>query len=100
MNGLHFATPVPWWLIVALAAAIGLIAYVSYRRPLMPLSRAQRGVLTTLRALSLGLIVFFICRPVALLPPTGARDIVLPVLVDVSRSMRVADADGQTRIAR
>ena len=41
-----------------------------------------------------------VCRPVVLLPPAASRDVVVPMLVDVSRSMRVADADGQTRIAR
>ena len=35
-----------------------------------------------------------------LLPPQGARDSIVPVLVDVSRSMRLRDADGETRLAR
>ena len=34
------------------------------------------------------------------LPPAGSRDAIVPILVDVSRSMRLADADGQTRLAR
>ncbi len=46
------------------------------------------------------LVVLFLCRPVILLPPVADRDLVVPVLVDVSRSMRIADADGATRLAR
>jgi len=59
----------------------------------------QRGVLTTLRVLSLVTVFLFACRPIILLPPANAGDIVVPVLVDASRSMRVADADGESRIS-
>jgi uncharacterized membrane protein len=96
----HFAYPLPWWLAVMLAAGIGALTFVEYRRPLVPLSRVQRGVLIALRALVLAALVVFVFRPVAILPPLGARDAIVPVLVDVSRSMRLADADGETRIAR
>ena len=97
---MHFAHPVPWWLGVALALAIAAIAFLEYRRPLAPLTTAQRGVLMALRILALAAILIFLCRPIMLLPPQGARDSVVPVLVDVSRSMRLRDADGQTRLAR
>ena len=50
--------------------------------------------------LALAALVLFLFRPIAVLPPAGSRDAVVPVLVDVSRSMRLADADGQTRLAR
>jgi hypothetical protein len=33
-----------------------------------------------------------------LLPPASPRDAIVPVLIDTSRSMRLADADGQRRI--
>src|SRR5438093_433588 len=39
---MHFAYPVPWWLVAALAAAVGSFAYFEYRRPLSPLTPAQR----------------------------------------------------------
>jgi uncharacterized membrane protein len=97
---MHFAYPLPWWLAVLLAAAIAAVAYVEYRRPLSPLTPAQRGVLVGLRVLALAALVLFLFRPIAVLPPAGARDAVVPILVDVSRSMRLADADGQTRLAR
>ena len=97
---MHFAYPLPWWLAVILAAIIGASAYVEYRRPLSPLTPAQRGVLVGLRVLALAALVLFLFRPIAILPPAGSRDAIVPVLVDVSRSMRLADADGQTRLAR
>src|SRR5262245_25735747 len=97
---MQFASPIPWWAAALVAITIAAIAFWSYRQPLAPLSAAQRWTLTVLRALTLGLVVLFLCRPVILLPPVADRDLVVPVLVDVSRSMRIADADGSTRLAR
>src|SRR4051794_23357556 len=97
---MHFAYPLAWWLAILLAAAIGAVAYLEYRRPLSPLTPGQRGVLAGLRVLALSALVLFLFRPIAVLPPTSSRDAIVPVIVDVSRSMRLADADGQTRLAR
>src|SRR6185503_10683232 len=97
---MHFAHPLPWWLAVVLAAAIAAVAYGEYRRPLSPLTRAQRGTLVGLRVLALTILVLCLFRPIAILPPTGSRDAIVPILVDASRSMRLGDADGQTRVAR
>jgi len=97
---MYFAYSFPWWLAVLLAAAVGGLVYLEYRRPLSPLTTAQRTTLATLRALTLVALVLFLFRPVALLPPASARDAIVPILVDVSRSMRLGDADGQTRLAR
>src|SRR5688500_6026051 len=97
---MHFASPLPWWLVVVVAAALGGVAFLSYRRPFAPLSAAQRGTLMFLRLMALATIFFFLCRPVVLLPPAATGDAIVPVLVDVSRSMRVADADGEARIDR
>ena len=97
---MHFAYPFPWWLAVILAAAVGAVVYAEYRRPLSPLTGVQRGVLVSLRLLALAALVLFLFRPILILPPVGSRDAIVPVLVDVSRSMRLADAEGQTRAAR
>src|SRR5436190_20195025 len=97
---MHFAHPLPWWLWIVAASAIAALAFLEYRRPLAPLTPLQRGVLVSLRAAALAAIVLVLMRPIVLLPPASARDAVVPILVDVSRSMRLADADGQTRIAR
>ena len=50
---MHFANPIPLWLALLAAAAIGGIALFSYRRPLVPLTPMQRAVLIALRARSL-----------------------------------------------
>ncbi len=97
---MHFAYPFPWWLAVILAALIAALAYLEYRRPLSPLTPTQRGFLVGLRVAVLAALVLFLFRPIAILPPASSRDAIVPVLVDVSRSMRLGDADGQTRIAR
>jgi uncharacterized membrane protein len=97
---MQFASPIPLWLAAIVFAATVAAAFFSYRRPLVPLSRVQRGALMVLRTLSLTAIVFFLCRPVLMMPPAAERGVVVPILVDVSRSMRVADADGQTRISK
>jgi uncharacterized membrane protein len=97
---MHFAYPLPWWAIGTVAAAIAALVIFEYRRPLAPLTRVQRGVLIACRATALAAVVLFLCRPILLLPPLSARDTVVPVLVDVSRSMRLRDVDGQARIAR
>jgi uncharacterized membrane protein len=95
----HFAYPLPWWLAVAIAASIAAAAFLQYRRPLAPLSRSQRAALAALRAVTLAALALFLFRPLITVPPSGARDAVVPVLVDASRSMRIGDADGQTRMA-
>jgi uncharacterized membrane protein len=97
---MHFANPISLWLALLAAAAIGGVALFSYRRPLVPLTPGQRAVLIALRASGLSLVVLCLCRPIVLRPPSGSRDIVVPVLVDVSRSMAIADASGQARLTR
>ncbi len=97
---MHFAYPLPWWLAIVLAAGIAAVVFAEYRRPLSPLTRPQRATLVALRVVTLTLLVLFLFRPIVLLPPAGNADAIVPILVDGSRSMRLADADGQTRLAR
>src|SRR5262245_11192582 len=97
---MHFAYPLSWWLAAALAAAIGAAALFQYRRPLAPLTRAQRVTLVALRATVLATIVLFLFRPMIVLPPAASQDAIVPVLIDVSRSMRLDDADGHSRVTR
>jgi uncharacterized membrane protein len=97
---MHFASPFPLWLVVVLAAGVVGVAALAYRRPLAPLTRGQRVGLAVLRGLSLASLLLVLARPTVLRPPGGSRDIVVPVLVDVSRSMRLADGSGgRTRLA-
>ena len=75
---MHFAYPLPWWLAVILAAAIGASAYAEYRRPLSPLTPRQRGLLIgllfgPLRGLLRGLLRRMVCRLVRALLTLGQR---------------------------
>jgi uncharacterized membrane protein len=97
---MHFASPFPWWLAVLTAVGIAGIAVLSYRRPLVPLSLSQRATLIAVRALALGLPLLFLYRPVVVGSRAPADDLAIAVLVDISRSMRIADADGKSRISR
>ncbi|HZP47126.1 MAG TPA: glutamine amidotransferase [Vicinamibacterales bacterium] len=97
---MHLAVPLPWWLAVVLAAAVAAAAFAEYRRPLAPLTALQRAALVAFRVVVLAVLVLFLFRPVAMLPPAGSRDAIVPVLVDASRSMRLSDADGRARIDR
>jgi hypothetical protein len=97
---MHFAYPLPWWLVAVLVAAIGAAVFVEYRRPLSPLTRRQRGGLMALRGAVLASVMLFLFRPIIVLPPAANRDAIVPVLVDVSRSMRLPEDTGQTRAAR
>jgi uncharacterized membrane protein len=97
---MHFASLPPWWLTVVVALSSATAVFLAYRRPLAPISAARRTVLVALRVASFIAILLLLFRPVALVPPVGDREQVVPVLVDISKSMRVPDWDGQTRIAQ
>jgi uncharacterized membrane protein len=62
------------------------------------LSRPRLILLVLLRLAALSALALFLFRPVILVPPAATRGAVVPVLVDVSRSMRLTDADGGSRI--
>jgi uncharacterized membrane protein len=92
----RFAVALPWWgYALAFGAAVALAWYTYATAALAP--RARLG-LTALRGLTLLLLVAAVLRPVRLVPPASARDRVVPILVDVSRSMRIADGDGPARL--
>ena len=97
---MHFAYLPPWWLTLVIALAVAGAVFAAYGRPLSALSHRPACDARHAPRRHVVAIVLLIFRPIVLMPPAGVRDAVVPVLVDVSRSMRVADADGQTRIAR
>src|SRR5215216_2947158 len=100
---MHFAAPFPWWLTVIVATGIVGLAMLSYRRPLVPLMPGHRAILAVLRGLSLTALAVVLARPTILVPPADPHDLVVPVLIDVSRSMRVSDVQNgsaaQSRVA-
>jgi uncharacterized membrane protein len=95
---MHLSYPLPWWLALVVAAGVAGLTFLEYRRPIMPLAVWQRTLLAGCRALALTLLVLFLLRPFVLVPPRVAGAVV-PVLVDVSRSMLIAGPDGLARIA-
>lgn len=97
---MQFAVLLPWWgYLLAVAAALA-VAWLAYARVPLDLSPGARVLLTGLRALTLLLLVAILLRPVVLVPPEAARNSLLPILVDVSRSMRLTDGDGPSRLER
>jgi uncharacterized membrane protein len=97
---MRFAVALPWW---GYALAFGLallLACLAYSRVAIALTRRQRVLLVTLRALALVTIVAALLRPVSIAPSDEPGRRLVPVLVDVSRSMGVADEAGETRLAR
>ena len=97
---MRFAVALPWWGYGLVFGAAVALAWLAYARSGLPATSPRRLALTGLRAATLVLIVACLLRPVQLVPPAAARDSVVPILVDVSRSMRIADAGGVARIER
>ena len=95
---MRFAVALPWWGYVAAFAAAVLYAWFTYGSARVEVG--TRRLLTALRAFTLLLLVAAVLRPVRVLPPAYSRERVVPILVDVSRSMRIADAEGPARLQR
>jgi len=86
------------WLVAALTALGALYALWTYRR-LALLAGRGRAVLVTLRVALLLLVVFALLRPTLQLKVAVPQQNFVGILLDDSRSMQVADYDGQPRSA-
>lgn len=95
---MRFAVVLPVWGYLLVVGSALVLAWLAYARVPIALTRGMRGLLTGLRALTLVLLIAILLRPVVLVPPAAASNSLLPVLVDVSRSMRLADGDGPSRL--
>jgi len=93
-----FAHPLPLWAVVVVAAAAAALAWHTYRR--FSAWPSRRFVLAGLRCLALLALVIVLMRPVVHHRTVDGRDVVVPILVDSSRSMAIEDADGARRIER
>jgi uncharacterized membrane protein len=94
----QFAFPLPWWAIALLVAVALALAWGAYARLLVPITRGQHTALVALRALTLLFLVACLLRPVRVMPPQTESDAVVPVLLDVSRSMGLPDVGGRPRL--
>lgn len=93
---LLFATPLPWWLL-ATAVALAAFAAWSYMRGRRGLLLRDRAVLVALRTAALALLVLLLFRPVLQIPVAVPQENYLGILIDDSRSMRIADSDAGAR---
>lgn len=93
-----FANPLPLWAVPAVAAAAVFVAWLAYRE--VPIVATRRRALSALRAITLLWLVLCLMRPTVRDTHAASSDAVVPILVDTSRSMGLADADGERRIDR
>ncbi len=80
---------------VLLALALGLSVW-AYRAPEPPLRRVIRVVLGGLRFVALAILILILFQPVVTLVGGGSERPPLPVLVDLSRSMNLPAAAGDS----
>lgn len=85
-----------WWMFVALAAALVLLLLVRPERSRT--TARQRAILVGLRAAAVLVMLFGLLRPTLVYTQTRQQSASVILLVDASRSMRVADMlQGRTR---
>ena len=89
----------PVLLAVAAAAAIAVLALLTYRGVSATDRPRDRVVLVGLRLAALAVLLFCLFRPTLILKAAVPQQNFLGVLVDDSRSMTIADRDGQPRSA-
>ncbi len=98
---MRFAVTLPWWGYALAVIGAMALAWLAYARVPVTLTPASRATLTALRFATLMLLLVILLRPVVMVPPAAANNSLLPILVDVSRSMRLTDDDGgPTRLDR
>ncbi|HVZ49092.1 MAG TPA: vWA domain-containing protein, partial [Gemmatimonadaceae bacterium] len=94
---LTFGAPVSVVVIALLAVAIGVPALMTYFRVRGKSTPRDRLVLTGLRVAALLVLVACLFRPMLLLSEAVPRRNFIGVLLDDSRSMRIADRGARTR---
>jgi uncharacterized membrane protein len=104
---MRFAVALPWWGYASAFGAALVLGWLAYTRVPVKLSTGMRLGLSALRALTLTLLIVILLRPIVMVPPAAANNSLLPILVDVSRSMRLRDpstslgaGDDRSRIER
>ena len=83
--------------LVALAFVLALALVVLTYRRLRGVSRADRLLLGGWRTVAFAIVLACLLRPMLVLSTAVAQRNVLAILLDDSRSMRLADVDGATR---
>lgn len=94
---LAFAAGLGTYVVIAIALAIGLPALFVYARMRMRGGTRDRAVLLALRLTGLAIVVLALMHPVLVVSEAVPQRNVVGVLVDDSRSMRIADLNGTAR---
>ena len=94
-----FATPWPVWAVLVPVLGAAAVAVILYGRTGGRLVGRDRMVLSALRIGALAILGFCLLRPVLVIATVVPQQNFLGILLDDSRSMQVADADGRTRSA-
>ncbi len=98
---IRFAYAPPAWAWVLGGLVIVLLALAAYRHARRQLSTRRWAALVLLRTLALVVVALILLRPVRLEPASAATGRAVALVVDDSRSMRLADAQGvETRLQR
>ena len=94
-----FALGAPWsWYLAAVAvAAVAVPTVLLYGRAQGKSRPADRAILSALRTAVIALILFSLFRPMLVLSTVVPQRNFLGILIDDSKSMRIADADGAPR---
>lgn len=88
---MRFAVLLPWWGYLAVFSTAIILGWLAYARTPVKLTAGSRFGLSALRAITLVTLIAILLRPVVMVPPAAANNSLLPVLIDVSRSMRLKD---------
>lgn len=93
----------PAWLLTVLmfAAAVGLAALIRYRmRDALPQLQSWRAwVIWGLQSALVALVLFLLWQPALVVAELNSQQNIIAVVVDDSRSMNIADSNGNTREA-
>jgi uncharacterized membrane protein len=94
---LAFAAGPATYVVIAIALAVAVPALITYARMRMRGGPRDRAVLLALRLAVLAIIVVALLHPILVVSEAVPQRNVVGVLVDDSRSMRIADLNGTTR---
>src|SRR5829696_2661088 len=94
---LAFAAGLGTYIVVGVVLAIGVAALIAYARLRMRGGPRDRAVLMALRVAALAVALVALLHPVLVVSEAVPQRNVVGVLVDDSRSMRIADLNSTTR---
>lgn len=98
-RGAFVLTPVVPPLVLALCAVAAIVLLVVLYRRMPALRPLDRIVLGSLRAVALLVLLACLLRPALVIASAVPQRNVLAILLDDSRSQRIADMDGESRLA-